>query len=126
MQVRTIIAKLAIGMSTMVWIGNALAQIPASSAAHLSHGLTGCSPEYPMAALRAYAQGTTRLLFHVDSTGKATQVDIVESSGPKRENKLLDKAVAEALMSCAFTAAVDEKGNPTEGVFVLRYRWAIE
>jgi len=125
MQVRTSFANVAIGMSAMAWIGSALAQLPEGSAAHFLQGQTECRPEYPAAAMRANAQGTTRLLIHVDTTGKPTQVDIVESSGPKHENKLLDRAAAKAFMSCAFVAAVDEKGNAIEGVTPVNYTWAI-
>jgi TonB family protein len=82
-------------------------------------------PSMPMAAAREGAEGTTRLLFHVDANGKATQVDIVGPSGSSNGHKLLDLSAAIAFMQCSFTAAQDADGNPVDGTVKLDYTWVI-
>jgi TonB family protein len=61
-------------------------------------------PEYPAAALRAGAQGTTVIKLTVDSSGSVTQSEVVESSGKSREHRMLDKTASSALAQCKFSA----------------------
>ncbi len=103
----------------------AFAQAPAEPAASTPPQVD-CRPRYPNAALRAQVQGVTRLAFHVDATGKLTQVDIVRSSGPTREHRMLDSEAARALSLCPFTAELDEQGHPVDSVFEVSYTWRLQ
>ena len=85
-----------------------------------------CSPDYPAAALRAHAQGVTRLAFHLDETGKVLRTDIVQSSGETREHRLLDTAAAQTLATCPFQPIQDAAGKPIAGTVTLSYTWRIE
>ena len=86
----------------------------------------GCFPNYPSAALRTGAQGTTVLAFHVDETGKVTGVEITQSSGPTREHRVLDQAAAAALARCPFVPAKDGEGKPFASVISVNYTWRLE
>lgn len=113
------------GACAMATTCSAVAQSPA----HMAMGqrpAAECRPAYPPAAVRANVQGVTGLAFHVDATGKVTQVDIVKSSGPTREHRLLDEAAASALSLCPFKAAVGEDGQAIEAVVPISYTWRLE
>ena len=83
-------------------------------------------PEYPPAAARSGAQGTTGLAFHVDETGKVTGVDIVRRSGDTREHHLLDAAAAHFLSMCPVQPARDADGKPVASVVKVTYTWRLE
>ena len=85
-----------------------------------------CKPEYPKAALRAQVQGVTGLAFHVNAKGELTGVDIVSSSGPTREHRLLDEEAASALSRCPFKAAKDVDGQPIDSIVPVKYTWRLE
>ncbi len=85
-----------------------------------------CRPEYPAAALRASATGTTRIKFTVDAAGKVVSAEIVGSSGAARENRLLDNAAKAALSTCPFTPGVDDTGKPVGTTTVVDYTWKLE
>jgi TonB family protein len=69
-------------------------------------------PEYPLAALRAEVQGTTIIKLSMNSSGKVTEAEVVQSSGESREHGLLDKAAHDALRNCRFNA-VEGAGERT-------------
>ena len=104
------------------------ASTPAVSAAHgpVMHGSMACAPGMPQQAARAGAQGTTRLKFDVDATGRVTAAEIVASSGATREHRLLDNAAKQALARCPFTPAHDDHANPIGGFTIVEYRWVIQ
>ena len=69
-------------------------------------------PNTRRAAQRAGVTGVTRIRFTVDATGRISGSQILQSSGPTRENRLMDRAAAEALAQCPVQVGTDEKGRP--------------
>jgi protein TonB len=88
-----------------------------------------CAPkneDYPPAALRAEATGTTTIRFTVDASGKLASAEVVRSAGPSREHRALDRIALSKLSECTFTAGTDENGKPVGGDFTVNYVWKIE
>jgi len=85
-----------------------------------------CKPEYPAAALRAQVTGVSRIRFTVDANGKVSGADVVGSSGPTREHRLLDNAAKAALATCPFKAGVDAEGHPIGTAVEVAYTWKLE
>ena len=88
-----------------------------------------CAPtgdDYPAAARRAEATGTTKLRFTVGADGKLASATIVRSAGPTREHKMLDRVVQTKLSECTFKAGFDENGRPMGGTFEVDYVWKLE
>ena len=88
-----------------------------------------CAPtgeDYPRAALRAEAIGTTTIRFSIDAAGKVAGTQVVKSAGPSREHKMLDRVAVEKLSSCAFTPGQDENGRPVGASFDVEYVWKIQ
>lgn len=88
-----------------------------------------CAPkgdDYPPAALRAEATGTTKVRFVIDGAGKLIKSEVVRSAGSSREHRLLDRVALEKLSSCNFTPGIDENGKPAGGTFEVDYVWKIE
>jgi protein TonB len=83
-------------------------------------------PEYPAAAARAEATGTTKIRFTVDAAGKVSKADIERSSGASREHRLLDRAAVEALSKCPFKPGTDETGKPVGATTLVEYVWKLE
>ena len=83
-------------------------------------------PEYPAAALRAEATGTSKLRFTVDATGVVSKAEIERSAGPTREHRLLDRAAVEALSKCRFKPGTDDTGKPVGAVTPVDYVWKLE
>lgn len=80
-------------------------------------------PEYPAAALRAEATGTTKIRFTVDANGKVAKAEIERSAGSSREHRMLDRAAVEALSKCPFKPGTDELGKPVGATTVVEYVW---
>ncbi|MEP6505896.1 MAG: TonB family protein [Betaproteobacteria bacterium] len=85
-----------------------------------------CRPDYPAAAARAQAVGTSRIRFTVDANGKVTAADVIGSSGPTREHRLLDNAAKSALATCPITVGVDAEGHPVGTQVEVIYTWKLE
>ncbi|MEF7612380.1 energy transducer TonB [Aquincola sp. MAHUQ-54] len=84
-------------------------------------------PDYPRAALRAEATGTTRIRFTIDAGGKVAKSEIDRASGPTREHRQLDAAAVEALSKCAFRPGTDPEGRPVGGaIATVEYVWKVE
>jgi len=94
--------------------------------AHINAGAAQCRPEYPAAAQRAGATGVSRIRFTVDATGRVAGAQILSSSGPTREHRLLDKAAAEALAQCPVTPGTDEMGRPVGATTDVEYLWRLD
>jgi protein TonB len=91
--------------------------------------ISSCAkPEYPSAALRASAEGVTRIRFSVDAQGNVdpSKTQIERSSGRSREHRLLDTTAAETLSRCRFTPGQDENGRPVGGASIVDYAWKLE
>jgi protein TonB len=95
-------------------------------AARIDANDPSCKPEFPPAALRAQVSGVSRIRFTVDANGKVTAADVVGSSGPTREHRLLDNAAKSALATCPFTAGVDVNGQKIGTQVEVSYAWKLE
>lgn len=88
-----------------------------------------CAPtsdDYPAAARRSETSGSTKVRFTVDAGGKMAGVEVVKSSGPTREHKMLDRVAVSKLGECVFKAGADENGKPMGGQFDVEYVWKLE
>ena len=94
-------------------------------AARIDAGALQCRPEYPGAARRAGASGTTRIRFTVDATGRIAGSQIVRSSGATREHRLMDQAAAAALAQCPVQVGTDDQGRPVGTTTDVDYVWML-
>ncbi|EGJ11612.1 TonB family protein [Rubrivivax benzoatilyticus] len=88
-----------------------------------------CAPtreDYPAAAVRAEATGTTKVRFTVDASGRVSASELVRSAGPSREHKLLDRVAINKLSQCQFRPGTDEHGNAIGGQAEVEYVWNLE
>ncbi len=89
-----------------------------------------CAPtadDYPSAAKRSEATGTTRIRFTIGADGKLVGApDIVRSAGATREHKMLDRLAASKLSECRFKAGSDENGKPVGASFDVDYVWKLD
>jgi len=88
-----------------------------------------CAPtnaDYPRAAQRAEATGTSKIRFAIDANGKLAGVEVVKSAGPSREHKLLDRMAVDKLSECKFTPGLDENGRAVGASFDVDYVWKLE
>ncbi len=91
--------------------------------------VSSCAPgpdDYPSAARRAEATGTTKIKFSVGADGKLLNSEIVRSAGSSREHKLLDRLAQSKLSECTFKAGTDENGRPSGGSFEVEYVWRLQ
>jgi len=90
--------------------------------------VNSCAPrseDYPVAALRAEATGTTKIRFTIDGTGKLVKVDVLKSAGGSREHRMLDRVAVDKLSTCKFSPGIDSNGKPVGGSFDVEYVWKI-
>ena len=99
---------------------------PVARAAFINANDPGCRPEFPPAALRAQVSGVSRIRFTVDATGKVTAAEVVGSSGPTREHRLLDNAAKLALPNCPIKVGTDAEGHPIGTQVEVAYSWKLE
>jgi protein TonB len=93
--------------------------------ARINAGAAQCRPEYPAAAVRAGVSGVSRIRFTVDASGKVSAAQILQSSGATRENRMMDKAAADALAQCPVTVGTDEMGRPVGATTDVDYVWTL-
>jgi protein TonB len=87
-----------------------------------------CAPQgsdYPPAALRAEATGTTKVRFTVGADGKLQNAEVVRSAGSSREHRTLDRVAVSKLSECSFKAGIDETGKPVGATVEVEYVWKI-
>ena len=94
-------------------------------AARINAGDAQCRPEYPAAAARAGVTGKTMIRFSVDATGRISGSQILQPSGTTRENRMMDKAAAEALAQCPVQVGTDEMGRPMGTTTDVTYVWSL-
>jgi protein TonB len=94
--------------------------------AHIDAQALSCRPTYPALAARNGATGLSRIRFTVDALGRVIRADTLQSAGPTREHRLLDRAAADALQSCPITPGTDENGKAVGTTVDVEYRWALE
>jgi TonB family protein len=70
----------------------------------IAEGVDCPKPEYPAAALRAGASGTTIVELRVDGGGNVVGGDIVTPSGLDREHRMMDGSAVESFIACSFPA----------------------
>ena len=105
------------------------APAPARVAARPAIGnVQACAPgpdDYPAAALKEEATGTTRVRFTVDGTGKLAAAEVVRSAGASRAHKALDRVAVSKLSECKFSPGLDENGRAVGGSFEVEYVWKL-
>ncbi len=88
-----------------------------------------CAPtseDYPPAAQRADATGTTRIRFTVSPDGRVTGSEILKSAGPTREHRLLDRVAQQKLSECKGKPGIDENGKAVGGTIDVEYVWKLD
>jgi protein TonB len=88
--------------------------------------VAACKPEYPSAALKAEATGTTAIKFTIDATGKVVSAEVIRPSGPSREHRLLDRAAVTSLSGCTFRPGRDSSGQAVGASTNVEYVWKLE
>ena len=91
--------------------------------------VASCAPtaeDYPPAAQRAEATGTTKIRFQIDASGKLAGAEVVRSAGPSREHRLLDRVAVTKLSECKFTPGRDAEGRAVGGTFEVDYVWKLQ
>jgi protein TonB len=83
-------------------------------------------PEYPAAAAREEATGTTRLRFKVDAAGRVVAAEVLGRSGPSAAHRLLDRSATQALSNCRFEPGRDRQGRPLGGYATVEYVWRLQ
>ena len=77
-------------------------------------------PDYPYSSLSKREEGNVRVLVTVNSKGKVTASEIVESSGfPK-----LDSAARKSFFTCKFKPATKD-GESVESTTILTFNWKL-
>jgi TonB family protein len=122
-------------LAAVVWClaalaANAAAITPESGQATSHDGTPdarrSCQPVYLPAARAARAEGVTKLAFQIDADGRIASADVVESSGPTPEHKLLDQEVARAVKGCSlFRRKLDANGQGVPYSITMGYHWGL-
>ena len=90
--------------------------------------VSACAPtsdDYPAAAIKEEATGTTKIRFTVDASGKLAGADVVRSAGASRAHKALDRVAVTKLSECKFSAGLDENGRAVGSSFEVEYVWKL-
>ena len=90
--------------------------------------MQACAPrpeDYPAAAQRSEATGTSKIRFVVGADGKLASAEVLRSAGSTREHKMLDRVALSKLSECVFKAGADENGRPVGASFEVDYVWKL-
>lgn len=79
-------------------------------------------PEYPRAALRARAQGTTVVRLNFGADGAVSEAAVARSSGDTPSHRKLDAAAVKVMKRCRLDGGVD--GKPPQ--FMRTVVWEVE
>jgi protein TonB len=93
--------------------------------ARIDAAAASCAPEYPTAAARAGTTGVSRIRFTVDALGRVVRAETLQSAGPTREHRLLDRAASDALQHCPITPGADADGRPMGTTVDVEYHWTL-
>jgi protein TonB len=99
---------------------------PVARAAFVNAADPGCRPDFPAAALRAGVTGVSHIRFTIDAAGKVTNAEVLGSSGPTREHRLLDNAAKLALAGCPIKVGTDAQGRPIGTQTEVLYTWKLD
>lgn len=84
-----------------------------------------CGPsesDYRLAVGEDSVTGITRIRYSVSPAGQIVKTEIVQSAGPSRAHRLLDRLAERALRQCRdFKPAVDAEGRPIGGLFEVEW-----
>jgi TonB family protein len=115
-------SRFCIVVSSLLCAAITVAAANASERLVLPSGHVCSAVQYPEAALKAKAEGTTVLLYEVRSDGSISRSMVRASAGKTREHKMLDRVVATMISSsCRLPAGQEVK----EGAFSLEYNWRL-
>ncbi len=96
---------------------------PARTAPQLN--FNACAkPEYTAAARRAETQGTTVVVYTMDTNGTITEASVQRSSGASRDHKALDRSTVDAVLGCKGRAGTLD-GKPEKLQGRVEYVWKI-
>ncbi|URI07884.1 energy transducer TonB [Aquincola tertiaricarbonis] len=84
------------------------------------------APRYPVEALQADVEGTTRLQLEVSEEGRVLQTTVLRSAGLTGLHKKLDQAAIDSFADCPFRPALDAQGRQVRGAAVVEFQWRIE
>lgn len=102
------------------------ARVPARPAIANAQACAPTNEDYPAAAIRAEATGTTKIRFSIGADGKLLNAEVARSAGPSREHKQLDRVAVQKLSGCSFRAGTDENGKAVGASFEVDYVWKLE
>lgn len=94
-------------------------------AGHIDAGAESCRPVYPASAQRLGVTGVTRVRLTIDAGGHVVGSQVLQASGSSRENRLMDKAAADALAQCPAHVGNDELGRATSSTADVDYVWTL-
>lgn len=103
-------------------------ELSASSPEPRPPGKLACTqrPEYPAAARRANATGTTRVEMTLMPDGRVLDVRLARSSGTKPENELLDRVTVESMVHCRIPVAPGTVVGDEPRTSAVEYVWALD
>jgi protein TonB len=103
-----------------ILIALALAAVPASPPVQRGGYVT--QDDYPRAALRAGAAGTTAVHLTISAQGRVSECQVTRSAG----FDALDKASCDLMLKRArFSPALDKDGKPVEGGYDTHVSWRL-
>ena len=88
--------------------------------------VSACKPEYPPAALKAEATGTTAIKFTIDATGKVVSADVVKSSGAVARAPPARPRRRDLAQRLHLPPGRDASGQAVGAATTVEYVWKLE